>query len=38
MDIQLSQWVEEVQLDYDVYMDKDIDREALQQIHLYKIV
>ncbi|XP_019374441.1 PREDICTED: uncharacterized protein LOC109298670 isoform X3 [Gavialis gangeticus] len=38
MNIQLSQWVEEVQLDYDVYVEKDIDREALQQIHLYKIL
>nr|XP_031360789.1 uncharacterized protein LOC110477190 [Lonchura striata domestica] len=37
-DVQLSQWVEEVQLNYDVYMEKDIDREALEQIHLYKIL
>ncbi|KAF1497234.1 hypothetical protein FQV18_0005607, partial [Eudyptula minor novaehollandiae] len=37
-DIQLSQWVEEVQLNYDVYMEKDVDREALEQIHLYKIL
>ncbi|EMP30751.1 hypothetical protein UY3_12173, partial [Chelonia mydas] len=37
-DILLSQWVEEMKLDYDVYMEKDIDREALEQIHLYKIL
>lgn len=37
-DVQLSQWVEEVQLNYDVYMEKDVDREALEQIHLYKIL
>ncbi|XP_050753048.1 uncharacterized protein LOC127016537 [Gymnogyps californianus] len=37
-DIQLSQWVEEMQLNYDVYMEKDVDREALEQIHLYKIL
>ncbi|XP_010582289.1 PREDICTED: uncharacterized protein LOC104841938 [Haliaeetus leucocephalus] len=37
-DIQLSQWVEEMELNYDVYMEKDVDREALEQIHLYKIL
>uniref|UniRef100_A0A8C3QLX0 Methyltransferase type 11 domain-containing protein n=1 Tax=Cyanoderma ruficeps TaxID=181631 RepID=A0A8C3QLX0_9PASS len=37
-DVQLSQWVEEVQLNYDVYMEKDVDREALEQIHLYTIL
>ncbi|CAM4688498.1 unnamed protein product [Lepidochelys kempii] len=37
-DILLSQWVEEMKLDFDVYMEKDIDREALEQIHLYKIL
>ncbi|KAM9202555.1 uncharacterized protein PS065_016006 [Dugong dugon] len=36
--IQLSLWVEEVPLNYDVYPEKDIDREALEQIHLYKIL
>ncbi|XP_074069471.1 uncharacterized protein LOC141506531 [Macrotis lagotis] len=36
--ISLNQWVEEVQLNYDVYTEKDIDREALEQIHLYKIL
>lgn len=38
VDIQLGQWVEEMQLNYDVYMEKDVDREALEQIHLYKIL
>nr|KAF6387540.1 hypothetical protein mMyoMyo1_008032 [Myotis myotis] len=36
--IQLSSWVEEVPLNYDVYPEKDINREALEQIHLYKIL
>ncbi|XP_027703229.1 uncharacterized protein LOC114032181 isoform X1 [Vombatus ursinus] len=36
--IPLNQWVEEVQLNYDVYTEKDIDRESLEQIHLYKIL
>ncbi|XP_007473309.1 uncharacterized protein LOC100011572 isoform X2 [Monodelphis domestica] len=36
--IHLNQWVEEVQLNYNIYAEKDIDREALEQIHLYKIV
>ncbi|XP_071070091.1 uncharacterized protein [Dasypus novemcinctus] len=36
--IQLTPWVEEVPLDYDIYPEKDIDREALEQIHLYKIL
>ncbi|KAM9092068.1 uncharacterized protein [Eschrichtius robustus] len=38
VNIQLSPWVEEVPLNYDVYPEKDIDREALEQIHLYKIL
>lgn len=37
-DIQLNQWVEEMQLNYDVYTEKDVDREALEQIHLYRIL
>uniref|UniRef100_A0A8D0HBK1 Methyltransferase type 11 domain-containing protein n=1 Tax=Sphenodon punctatus TaxID=8508 RepID=A0A8D0HBK1_SPHPU len=36
--IQLSQWAEELQVDYDVYLEKDVDKEALEQIHLYKIL
>nr|XP_031534796.1 uncharacterized protein LOC102543501 isoform X3 [Vicugna pacos] len=38
VNIQLSSWVDEVPLNYDVYPEKDIDREALKQIHLYKIL
>uniref|UniRef100_A0A667GMI8 Uncharacterized LOC115516367 n=1 Tax=Lynx canadensis TaxID=61383 RepID=A0A667GMI8_LYNCA len=38
INIQLSPWVEEVPLNYDVYPEKHIDREALEQIHLYKIL
>ncbi|XP_066550832.1 uncharacterized protein LOC136717224 isoform X2 [Amia ocellicauda] len=34
----LSQWVEEVPLNYDVYMGKDSDPEALRQIHLYRVL
>ncbi|XP_040825159.1 uncharacterized protein LOC121148876 [Ochotona curzoniae] len=36
--VQLSSWVEEIPLNYDVYPQMDIDREALEQIHLYKIL
>lgn len=36
--MQLGQWVEEMQLNYDTYVEKDADREALEQIHLYKIL
>uniref|UniRef100_A0A8C5LHA0 RIKEN cDNA 2700097O09 gene n=1 Tax=Jaculus jaculus TaxID=51337 RepID=A0A8C5LHA0_JACJA len=36
--IQLSTWVEEIPLNYDVYPQKDFDREALEQIHVYKIL
>ncbi|KAM5235264.1 uncharacterized protein ACOB6Z_014968 [Ctenodactylus gundi] len=36
--VQLSSWVEEMPLSYDVYPQMDIDREALEQIHLYKIL
>lgn len=37
-DIQFSQWVVEVQLNYDVNVEKDIDKEALEQIYLYSIL
>uniref|UniRef100_UPI003AAD514E uncharacterized protein isoform X2 n=1 Tax=Centroberyx gerrardi TaxID=166262 RepID=UPI003AAD514E len=30
-------WLEEVPLDYDVYLSRDSDPEALRQIHLYRI-
>ncbi|XP_004637173.1 uncharacterized protein LOC101582085 [Octodon degus] len=36
--IQLSSWVEEIPLNYDMYPQNDMDREALEQIHLYKIL
>ncbi|XP_048340749.1 uncharacterized protein LOC125426482 isoform X2 [Sphaerodactylus townsendi] len=38
VDIQLSQWVEEIPLLYDVFLEEDADREALKQIYLYKIL
>uniref|UniRef100_A0A8B9QSY6 Uncharacterized protein n=1 Tax=Anas platyrhynchos TaxID=8839 RepID=A0A8B9QSY6_ANAPL len=37
-DIQLSQWVVEVRLNYDVNVEKDIDKVALEQIYLYRIL
>ncbi|XP_076406764.1 uncharacterized protein LOC102926838 isoform X2 [Peromyscus maniculatus bairdii] len=38
INVQLSSWVEEIPLDLDVYPERDIDREALEQIHLYKVL
>ncbi|XP_010891265.1 uncharacterized protein zgc:109986 [Esox lucius] len=34
----LSQWVEEVPLDYSVYLGKDSDADALKEIHLYRVL
>ncbi|XP_078134189.1 uncharacterized protein LOC144535532 isoform X1 [Sander vitreus] len=31
-------WVEELPVDYDVYVDRDMDADALQQIHLYRVL
>ncbi|KAF7651680.1 hypothetical protein LDENG_00107230 [Lucifuga dentata] len=31
-------WVEELPLDYDVYLGKDVDPDALRQIHLYRVM
>ncbi|XP_075810629.1 uncharacterized protein LOC142838845 [Microtus pennsylvanicus] len=36
--IQLSSWVEEIPLNLGVCQQTDIDREALAQIHLYKVL
>ncbi|CAI5764163.1 Uncharacterized protein PODLI_1B014065 [Podarcis lilfordi] len=38
VDIQLSQWVEALPLDYDMFFEEVADREALEQIHLYRIL
>ncbi|XP_052594505.1 uncharacterized protein LOC128110759 isoform X2 [Peromyscus californicus insignis] len=38
INVQLSSWVEEIPLNLDVYPQRDIDREALEQIHLYKVL
>ncbi|XP_042311912.1 uncharacterized protein LOC121924639 isoform X3 [Sceloporus undulatus] len=38
VNIQLNQWVEAVPLDYDVFLEVDADREALEEIYLYKIL
>lgn len=35
---QLPFWVEEAPMNYDVHPEKDIDRAALEQIHLFKIL
>lgn len=31
-------WVEELPVDYDVYLGRDTDPDALKQIHLYRVV
>ncbi|XP_068608490.1 uncharacterized protein zgc:109986 [Brachionichthys hirsutus] len=31
-------WVEELPVDYDVYLGRDTDRDALRQIHLYRVL
>ncbi|XP_029454809.1 uncharacterized protein LOC115090178 isoform X2 [Rhinatrema bivittatum] len=36
--IDLSQWVKEVQLDYNVYIGKETDEESLSHIHLYQVL
>lgn len=38
VDIQLNNWVEAQPLDYDAFLEEDTDREALEQISLYKII
>ncbi|XP_029340287.1 uncharacterized protein LOC110307476 isoform X2 [Mus caroli] len=38
INVQLSSWVEEIPLNLDVYSQRDTDLEALQQIHLYKVL
>lgn len=38
VNIQLDKWVEAVPLDYDVFLEEDTDREALEQISLYKVI
>ncbi|KAF4101966.1 uncharacterized protein zgc:109986 [Onychostoma macrolepis] len=34
----LSQWIEEVPLDYTVYLKNDTDPDSLKQIHLYRVL
>lgn len=34
----LSQWIEEIQLDYTVYPKNDTDPDSLKQIHLYRVL
>ncbi|XP_049453070.1 uncharacterized protein zgc:109986 isoform X1 [Epinephelus fuscoguttatus] len=33
-----SGWVEELPVDYDVYLGRDTDHDALRQIHLYRVL
>ncbi|XP_069065211.1 uncharacterized protein [Pleurodeles waltl] len=35
--IDLRAWVEEIQLDYNVYLGPDTDNEALESIHVYQV-
>ncbi|XP_038191929.1 uncharacterized protein LOC119818533 isoform X2 [Arvicola amphibius] len=37
-DVQLSCWVEEIPLNLDVCQQSETDREALEQIHLYRVL
>ncbi|KTG44964.1 hypothetical protein cypCar_00016623 [Cyprinus carpio] len=34
----LSRWIEEVPLDYSVYLKNDTDPDSLKQIHLYRVL
>ncbi|XP_067222885.1 uncharacterized protein zgc:109986 [Chanodichthys erythropterus] len=34
----LSQWIEEVQIDYTVYQKNDTDPDSFKQIHLYRVL
>ncbi|XP_052010225.1 uncharacterized protein zgc:109986 [Xyrauchen texanus] len=34
----LSQWIEEVPLDYSIYLKNDTDPDSLKQIHLYRVL
>uniref|UniRef100_UPI00398EB227 uncharacterized protein n=1 Tax=Pristiophorus japonicus TaxID=55135 RepID=UPI00398EB227 len=36
--IQLNQWVQEVPLDYNVYLGRETDVDALKQLHLYEVL
>ncbi|KAM8921758.1 uncharacterized protein RCH25_016471 [Pelodytes ibericus] len=37
INIRLDQWVEEIKLDYDVYLGEDTDQQVLKDIHLYTV-
>lgn len=36
--VDFSQWIEEVPVDYDVYLSKDSDPDSFKQIHLYLVL
>lgn len=36
--VDFSQWLEEVPVNYDVYLSKDSDPDSFRQIHLYRVL
>ncbi|XP_075048771.1 uncharacterized protein LOC142108797 [Mixophyes fleayi] len=38
INIQLDQWVEEIELDPDIFLGSETDQEALSEIHLYRVL
>ncbi|XP_066464526.1 uncharacterized protein [Eleutherodactylus coqui] len=38
VNLQLSQWAEEVEVDTDIFLGPDTDQEALSDIHLYRVL
>ncbi|NP_001018381.1 uncharacterized protein LOC553566 [Danio rerio] len=36
--LSLSQWIEEIPVDYSVYLKNDTDPDSLKQIHLYRVL
>ncbi|XP_063803957.1 uncharacterized protein LOC134980882 isoform X3 [Pseudophryne corroboree] len=38
INLQLNQWVEEIELDPDIFLGSETDRESLSDIHLYRVL
>ncbi|KAJ8288756.1 hypothetical protein COCON_G00014150 [Conger conger] len=36
--VDINQWLEELPIDYDVYLGKDTDPDSFKQIHLYRVL
>lgn len=36
--VDVSQWIQELPIDYDAYLGKDCDTDSLKQIHLYRVL